>query len=160
MINKKIKGLEELERIVPDLKGKGKRVVFTNGCFDLLHLGHIKYLDEARRLGDCLVVGLNSDESVKAIKGKMRPIFPQQDRAQILAALESVDYVVVFDEATPLELIQALKPDVLTKGGDWKPEEVVGKEFVESYGGKVLTSSLVEGCSTQSVIKTIVERFK
>lgn len=160
MINTKIKSLADLKEVIADLKAKGKRIVFTNGCFDLLHLGHIRLLKEAGSKGDILIVGLNSDSSVRAIKGEGRPITPQTERAQVLAALECVDYVVIFDELVPLDLIHALKPDVLIKGGDWKQEEVVGKDFVESLGGKVETVALVEGRSTKSIIKTILEKFR
>jgi len=160
MTNEKIKSLPELERLTSKLKNSGKRIVFTNGCFDLLHLGHIKLLAEAKKKGDVLVVGLNSDRSIKGLKGPSRPILCQDDRAQILAALECVDYVVVFDEPNPLNLIECIRPDVLIKGGDWELDEVVGGNLVSSYGGEVISGPLEKGRSTQSIIETVLERFK
>src|SRR5262245_42188042 len=118
------------------LRRAGKRVVFTNGCFDLIHPGHVRYLRQARQLGDSLVVGLNSDGSVRALKGEGRPVLNQEERAEVLAALEIIDYVTVFDEDTPKELIAALLPDVLVKGGDWPVESIVGREEVEASGGR------------------------
>ena len=152
----KIKSLMELQQI---LSKRDKKVVFTNGCFDLLHWGHVQYLFKAREEGDFLIVGLNSDASVREIKGPQRPIVPERERALVLASLECVDYVVIFSEPDPLELIKALKPDVLAKGGDWEVEKVIGKEFVESYGGKVKLIPYLEGYATHSLIKTIVDRF-
>jgi len=137
----------------------GKRVVFTNGCFDLLHIGHIRCLQEAKKLGDLLIVGLNSDSSVRKIKGKKRPIVPQKERATILAALKMVDYVCIFDEETPYHLISLLQPDYIVKGGDWRPEEVVGKEIVEGRGGKVVTVKVVEERSTHGLIQRILKRY-
>lgn len=131
----------------------GKRIVFTNGCFDLLHAGHISYLKEARALGDLLVVGLNSDSSVRKLKGPSRPLQNQDDRAMILGALRMVDFVYIFDEETPVELIRAVKPDVLVKGGDWPAEKIVGGDFVRSYGGEVKTLQFVEGRSTSSLVE-------
>lgn len=160
MTNEKIKSLPELERLTSKLKDSGKRIVFTNGCFDLLHLGHIKLLAEAKKKGDVLVVGLNSDFSIKGLKGPSRPILCQDDRAQILAALECVDYVVVFDEPNPLNLIECIRPDVLIKGGDWELDEVVGGNLVSSYGGEVISGPLEKGRSTQSIIETVLERFR
>ncbi len=130
-------------------------VVFTNGCFDLIHAGHVRYLAAARSLGGALVVGLNGDASVRRLKGHSRPIIPENERAEILAALECVDAVTVFDEETPLQLIEALTPDVLVKGGDWPLEAIVGREHVESHGGRVLSLPLLEGRSTSSVISRI-----
>jgi D-beta-D-heptose 7-phosphate kinase/D-beta-D-heptose 1-phosphate adenosyltransferase len=129
--------------------------VFTNGCFDLLHIGHITYLNEARGLGDALVVGLNTDRSVRALKGTGRPIIPEQERSHLLAALECVDYVILFDQDTPRELIAALKPDILVKGADYCREEVVGHEIVEEYGGQVALIDLVENVSTTDIINRI-----
>jgi D-beta-D-heptose 7-phosphate kinase/D-beta-D-heptose 1-phosphate adenosyltransferase len=140
------------------LRREGKRLVFTNGCFDLLHPGHVRYLAHARSLGDALAVALNSDASVRALKGEGRPVLNQDERAEVLAALEAVDYVTVFDEETPRELIAALLPDLLVKGGDWPIEEIVGREEVEAAGGQVLSLPFVEGSSTTDIIQRIVSR--
>ncbi len=156
----KIKTKEELHRIVEELKKRGKRIVFTNGCFDLLHLGHIRYLEKARGLGDLLVVGVNSDRSVQALKGPKRPILPEEERAEILSSLGSIDFVTVFDELTPLELISSLLPHVLVKGGDWTKANIVGKEVVERTGGEVVLLPFVEGSSTSSLIETILKRYE
>ena len=134
------------------------RLVFTNGCFDLLHPGHVHYLDAARRMGDALVVGLNTDDSVRRLKGPARPLVEEDDRALVLAALESVDAVTVFDEDTPRELIAALLPDVLVKGGDYPTRDIVGREEVEAAGGQVVTIPFVPGYSTTSLLKRIQER--
>jgi D-beta-D-heptose 7-phosphate kinase/D-beta-D-heptose 1-phosphate adenosyltransferase len=147
--------VEERER----LRRNARRVVFTNGCFDLIHPGHVAYLDQARALGDALIVGLNSDRSVRAIKGEGRPILSQLERAQVLSGLQAVDYVIFFDEEDPAKLISALKPDVLVKGGDWPLEQIVGREEVESYGGRVASLPYVEGASTSEIIDRIVKRF-
>lgn len=144
----------ELSKICQSLQ-KTKQVVFTNGCFDLLHVGHVRYLKEAKKQGDILVVGVNTDASVKRLKGPLRPIQIEQDRAEILAALECVDFVTLFDEDTPLNLIKALKPQVLVKGGDWKPEQIVGSDVVLATGGKVLSLNFVDGRSTTNIIKQI-----
>ncbi len=154
-IEAKIKNLKQLKKIVANLKSKGKRIVFTNGCFDILHYGHIKYLQRAKRYGDILVVAINSDRSLKAIKGKGRPIVPESDRAKMVAALEPVNYITTFNELTPLKTIQALEPDVLVKGGDWRREDIVGKDFLESYDGKVVRIPYIKGYSTSSIIKKI-----
>lgn len=132
---------------------KQKKIVFTNGCFDLLHVGHVRYLQEAKAQGQVLVVGVNSDESVKRLKGPTRPIQNENDRAEILAALAAVDYTVIFTEDTPAKLIEAVRPDVLVKGGDWKPESIVGGPFVLSYGGEVKSLQFVEGRSTTKIIE-------
>ena len=132
-----------------------KSVVFTNGCFDILHIGHVRYLRQASTLGDLLIVGLNSDASVKRLKGEERPINCQDDRAELLAALEFIDYVIIFDEDTPYELIQAIQPDVLVKGGDYKPEQVVGKDIVESKGGRLELIPFVDGKSTTNIVNKI-----
>ena len=145
--------LNERER----LRREGRRLVFTNGCFDLLHPGHVRYLKQARALGDALVVALNSDSSVRALKGAHRPILNQSERAEIIAALESVDYVVVFNDETPRSLIAALLPDVLVKGGDWKIDQIVGRDEVEAAGGRVLSLPYVEGSSTTDIIGRILE---
>ncbi len=130
----------------------GGKVVFTNGCFDLLHIGHIDYLEKARKLGVRLIVGLNDDDSVRRLKGESRPIIPQEERARMLAALEFVDGVILFSEDTPIELIKALRPDILVKGGDYEIEEIVGHEEVMSWGGTVTTIPLVEGYSSTSLL--------
>jgi len=137
------------------LRSEGKRLVFTNGCFDLLHPGHVRYLTGARSLGDALVVALNSDRTVRVLKGEGRPILNEAERAEVVSALEAVDYVVVFDEATPRELISDLLPDVLVKGGDWALEEIVGREEVEAAGGTVCSLPYVEGSSTSDIIERI-----
>ncbi len=134
-----------------------KKIVFTNGCFDIIHVGHAKYLFEAKSFGDILIVGLNSDDSTSRLKGDKRPINNESDRAFVLSALEPVDYVVIFDEDTPAELIKIVKPDVLVKGGDYTKENIVGAEFVESFGGEVKVIPFVEGKSTTSLIEKIVK---
>jgi len=134
-------------------KAEGRRVVFTNGCFDLLHAGHVRYLEAARILGDRLLIGLNSDGSIRRIKGPRRPVTPQAERAEILLALASVDGVVLFEEDTPLRIIEALIPDILVKGSDWSPDRIVGREQVESNGGCVATIPLLEGRSTSGLIR-------
>jgi D-beta-D-heptose 7-phosphate kinase/D-beta-D-heptose 1-phosphate adenosyltransferase len=145
----------EIEKICNSLREQNKKIIFTNGCFDILHRGHIEYLTKAKEFGDVLIVGLNSDTSVQRLKGKDRPINSESDRARILDALKPVDYVVIFEEDTPLRLIQTVKPDVLVKGGDYKVEEIVGSEFVVSYGGKVEIIPFVEGKSTTKIIQKI-----
>lgn len=151
----KIKKLSDLEIIVSKLKSAGKKIVFTNGCFDLLHYGHVKYLEDAKRKGDALIVAVNSDSSVRKIKGSKRPLVSQNDRARIIAALESVDYVTVFTEVTPLKVITLLKPDVLIKGADWKKNEIVGSRIVKLCGGKITTVKLAKGRSSTKLIKKI-----
>ena len=159
-MKEKIKTKEDLHRIVEDLKKKGKRIVFTNGCFDLLHLGHIRYLEKAKSLGDILVVGVNSDRSVQSLKGPERPILPEEERAEILSGLECVDYITLFDELTPLELISSLQPHILVKGGNWAKETTVGREVVERSGGEVVILPFVEGSSTSNLIETILKRYE
>lgn len=159
-MKEKIKKKEDLDRIIEDLKKKGKRIVFTNGCFDLIHLGHIRYLEKARLLGDILVVGVNSDRSVQNLKGPKRPILHEEERAEILSSLGSVDFVTVFDEVTPFELISSLLPHILVKGGDWTKENIVGKEVVERSGGDVVILPFVEGSSTSNLIETILKRYE
>jgi D-beta-D-heptose 7-phosphate kinase/D-beta-D-heptose 1-phosphate adenosyltransferase len=155
----KIKSLEEMVRIREQLRRERKMLVFTNGCFDLLHAGHVRYLNQARALGDALVVGLNSDASVHTLKGKGRPIIPEAERAEILAALSSVDYVFVFDDLTPQRVIDALVPDVLVKGADWGISEIVGRQTVENAGGVVRNIPLVEGTSTSAIINKVLSYF-
>ena len=153
-------GQDELKEICTRLKKEGKKIVFTNGCFDILHAGHIDYLTKAKTLGDILVVGVNSDKSVRVIKGGRRPIIPEQERALIISNLKPVDYVTLFDEPTPRELIELLIPDILVKGADWDMEKIVGRDVVEANGGKVLTINFVNDQSTTKIIKTILGRFK
>lgn len=155
-MREKIKSRADLAAELTTRRAKRERIVFTNGCFDLMHVGHVRYLEAARALGDLLVVGVNSDASVRALqKGPDRPIVPQDQRAEVLAALACVDYVVQFGEPDPGRLIAELQPDVLVKGGDWAPEQIVGRETVEARGGTVRTIPLVPGASTTSLIDKI-----
>jgi D-beta-D-heptose 7-phosphate kinase/D-beta-D-heptose 1-phosphate adenosyltransferase len=153
MTIKKVLPLDEAIEVVDELKRGGKRVVFTNGCFDLLHPGHTRYLAEARKLGDALLVAVNSDRSVRALKGPGRPVMPQDERAEILAALECVDYLTIFDDLTPQAVIARMLPQVLVKGGDWEPTEIVGRSEVEAAGGKVVSIPVVPGLSTSALIQ-------
>jgi rfaE bifunctional protein nucleotidyltransferase chain/domain len=155
MFELKLKNKIALTKIVSSLRKLGKRVVFTNGCFDILHYGHAKYLEAAKAKGDFLVVGVNSDSSVKKFKGKGRPVISENFRARMVAALESVDFVVIFPEETPLKIIRALKPDVLVKGGDWKENDIVGADFVKARGGKVYSIKFIKGFSTTNIIRKI-----
>lgn len=155
----KIKNLDSLAAVIEEEKRQGKRVAFTNGCFDLLHVGHVKYLQKARTYGDLLVLGLNSDASVRRLKGEKRPLIGQNERAHILAALDCVDYVVIFDEDTPMNLLETLRPHVLVKGGDYTPDQVVGRDFVESYGGRIELVEFVDGKSTTNIIERILENY-
>lgn len=141
------------------LKADGKKVVFTNGCFDILHAGHVDYLAKTRACGDVLILGLNSDSSVRNIKGEKRPIVPEGERAYILANLKSVDYVTLFDEPTPFELLNTLIPDILVKGADWSIENIVGRDIVEANGGSVQTIEFINQQSTTNIIKTVLERY-
>ena len=154
----KIKSGKALGRMISSLKASGKKIVFTNGCFDIIHVGHVDYLDKARRMGDLLVVGLNSDDSVKRIKGPSRPVNGESARAKVLSALIPVDFITIFGEDTPERLIKMLKPDILVKGGDWKAENIVGASFVKTYGGKVKVVPFVNGFSTTSVISRLGKR--
>jgi D-beta-D-heptose 7-phosphate kinase/D-beta-D-heptose 1-phosphate adenosyltransferase len=149
--------LEEMIEARGQLRSEGKRLVFTNGCFDLLHPGHVRYLTQARSLGDALVLALNSDRSVRALKGAGRPIMNEQERAEVMAALAAVDYVLVFDQETPLELIEEILPDVLVKGGDWPLDQIVGREEVTAAGGEVLSLPYHENASTSDLVKRIRE---
>lgn len=151
----KILPLEQATERVHELKRQGKRVVFTNGCFDLLHPGHTRYLAEARKLGDVLLVALNSDRSVRILKGPGRPITPEAERAEIVAALASVDHVTVFDDLTPQAVIERMLPQVLVKGADWGPNEIVGRPEVERAGGQVVSIPVVKGFSTSALIDAI-----
>ena len=159
MDNKKIKNIKAIKSIVARLKTRRKKVVFTNGCFDILHVGHIRYLRKARSLGDILVVGLNTDRSVRQIKGEKRPIVPQGERAEVLAALEFVDYVVLFDEPDPFVLIGKVKPTILVKGADWPKDKIIGRDVVEKAGGRVVRIPLVRGASSTGVIKKILQVY-
>ncbi len=156
----KIQARGALAKTLTGLRAKGKKVVFTNGCFDLFHTGHLKLLREARKLGDALVVAINSDKSVRRLKGPGRPYITETDRAVLIAALDCVDYLCVFEEDTPLDLIKELKPDVLVKGGDYRREEVAGGDFVESTGGRVVIIPLVGGVSTSSLAEKIKNNRK
>ena len=151
----KIKGCDELLKAVSHHKKEGKKIVFTNGCYDLLHIGHVRCFKEGKSLGDILIVALNSDRSVRTLKGSPRPIVPQAERAEIIAALECVDFVTIFDQDDPLEIISAIKPDILLKGGDWALNTIVGRDIVESYGGRVIALPLFPGVSTTQIIETI-----
>lgn len=142
------------------LRKKGKKIVFTNGCFDIIHAGHVRYLKKARSLGDLLVVGLNSDSSVRKIKGGLRPIVPQKERAEVMSALSFVDYVVIFNETTPIRLIKTVKPEILAKGADWAAKNIVGANTVKESGGRVARIPLVKGRSTTNIIKKILTIHK
>jgi len=157
MAKTKIKKFEDLIRIREELRHQNRKVVFTNGCFDLLHSGHIHIFREAKKLGDVFIVAVNEDESVRKIKGESRPIFPLEERLEVLEAIEDIDYLISFAEETPQRVIAALLPDVLVKGGDWAPEEVVGKREVEEAGGKVVIIPYLEGRSTSEIIDRIIE---
>ncbi|MCR4337089.1 MAG: D-glycero-beta-D-manno-heptose 1-phosphate adenylyltransferase [Candidatus Omnitrophica bacterium] len=151
----KIVTLPSLRRRIPHLRSQGLTIAFTNGCFDILHLGHVRYLEAAKKKNRVLIVGLNSDASVRKIKGPTRPVNSQEARAGVLAALSCVDFVVIFKEHTPYKLIQTLEPDVLIKGADWKGKEVVGADVVKARGGRVELIKYVDGCSTTDIIKKI-----
>ncbi len=159
MSHKKIHDLRKLATILQQAKAEGAVVVTTNGCFDVLHLGHLRYLQAARRLGDLLVVAVNSDTSVRELKGENRPLVPEGERAEMLAGLECVDYVVIFPELTPIDLLSELKPNVHVKGGDYKLEQLIEREVVEANGGKVIVGLNVPGKSTTNLIQVICERY-
>lgn len=156
----KIKSPQELKKIISRLKKQGKKIAFTNGCFDILHYGHVSYLEKAKRLTDILVIAINSDSSMRRIKGKTRPILNLGDRMGIIAALECVDFITSFNQDTPREIIKLLKPDMLIKGGDWNRNEIVGKNVVESYGGKVKTIPYIKGQSTTKIINRLLGQNK
>lgn len=160
MITDKIVAQNKLAEICEELRRQGRKIVFTNGCFDILHSGHVLYLEEAKSCGDILILGLNSDSSVKRLKGDSRPINHQSDRAIVLSALESVDYITIFEEDTPYNLIHLLKPDVLVKGGDWKPDSIVGSDLVLERGGRVLSLGFSEGKSSSSIIRRLNKEDK
>ena len=159
MSQEKIYTRKELATILQHLKSKSKVVVTTNGCFDVLHLGHLRYLQAARKLGDCLVVAINNDSSVRQLKGQNRPLVPEDERAEMLAGLACVDYVVIFPELTPVELLSELKPNIHVKGGDYKLEQLIEKDTVEAHGGKVIVGLNVPGKSTTDLIEVICERY-
>jgi rfaE bifunctional protein nucleotidyltransferase chain/domain len=155
----KILERDVLRNKLEELRKKGKKVAFTNGCFDILHVGHVRYLREAKKTADVLVIALNSDSSVRAIKGEKRPLMPENERAELLAALEFIDFVTIFEELTPLELINYLKPDILIKGGDWPEEKVVGREEVKKWGGRVAIIPEVAGKSTTNIVEKIINLY-
>ena len=155
----KILGREALRNKLEELRNKGKKIAFTNGCFDILHVGHVRYLLEAKKTADVLVLALNSDSSVRSIKGVKRPLMNEKERAEILAALECIDFVTIFQELTPLELINYLKPDILIKGGDWPEEKVVGREEIKKWGGRVAIIPEVEGESTTNIVEKIKKLY-
>lgn len=152
----KVLPLDQLRIEREGIRNAGKKVVFTNGCFDLIHPGHVRYLQQARALGDALIIALNSDRSVRELKGDNRPILTQDERAEVMAALACIDFVTIFDEPTPREIITALLPDILVKGGDWGVDQIVGREEVEAAGGQVMSLPFVDGCSTTEIINRIV----
>jgi len=153
----KVKKLEEMKAVRAELKRAGKKLVFTNGCFDIIHVGHVRLLQDAKKQGDVLVLAINSDASVRTLKGAERPYVPEDERAEVVAGLESVDYVIIFNELDPLRVITELKPDVLVKGGDWTVDTIVGRDVVEGSGGKVISLPFVEGLSTTNIIQRIIE---
>lgn len=157
MTKNKIKDLAELSKMILRLRKENRKIVFTNGCFDILHYGHLRYLEEAKRLGDILIVGVNSDLSIKKIKGDFRPINKCRDRLAMVAGLQCVDYCLPFNEKTPLRIIKKIKPDILVKGGDWRKEDIIGNKFVSSYGGKVKTIRYIKGYSTTQLINKIIK---
>lgn len=158
-VKDKIVNREQLHRELVRLRTEGKKIVFTNGCFDILHVGHARYLKEAKETGDILVLALNSDSSVKAIKGGKRPLIPEEERAYMIASLEVVDYVTIFSETTPLELIEYLRPDILVKGGDWAEDKVVGRESVREWGGKVVIVPEIKNASTTNIVEKIIKVY-
>jgi len=154
-MNRIINNSDVLNKLVAELKNKSKKIVFTNGCFDIIHAGHVAYLNEAKQLGDILIVGVNSDSSVKKLKGNNRPIVIEDDRAYIIANLKPVDFVVIFSDDTPYNLINEIKPDYLVKGSDYKNQEIAGSDIVKSYGGQVVLIDYVNGKSTTNIINNI-----
>ena len=155
----KIKTFSQIKETVNSLKAQNKKIVFTNGCFDLIHAGHVDYLKKAKQLGDVLIIGLNSDSSIKSIKGEKRPINNQDDRAAILSAFYFVDYVVIFEQDTPYELINVVKPDILVKGSDWRNKTIVGSDIVDNTGGRVVLIEYLEGKSTTATIEKILKNY-
>jgi len=159
-LQEKIKGNGEMKALVAGLKQQGKTVVFTNGCFDIIHVGHVRLLQEAKAFGDVLIVALNSDSSVRTLKGADRPFVSEEQRAEVVAALEMVDYVVIFDELDPLRIITELMPQVLVKGGDWTVDTIIGRDVVEQAGGRVIPLRFVDGVSSTSIIKRILNSHR
>lgn len=155
-----VKTIDEISAIRNELKKQNKKVVFTNGVFDILHAGHVDYLGKAKEFGDFLIVGINSDASVRRIKGDLRPVVPQQERAFIISSLKPVDYVTIFEEDTPFKLINTLIPDVLIKGADWSKDKIVGADIVEANGGTVETIKFVNLTSTTNIINSVLEKYK
>lgn len=155
MSREKILSIEALAAARADLRRRGRTIVFTNGCFDLLHPGHVRYLEQARALGDVLVVALNSDRAVRQLKGPSRPILLEDERAEVMAALASVTFVTIFDDVSPLDTITAILPDVLVKGGDWGVDAIIGRDVVEAAGGQVLSLPFVDGVSTSDIVSRI-----
>jgi len=160
MTKEKIKTLEELKEVVKELKDKNKITITTNGVFDILHLGHIKYLQEAKKLGDVLIVAINSDSSVKQIKGPERPINSEQSRAEVLSALSFVDYVIIFNESDPVNVLSDIKPNIHVKGGDYKIDEIIEKDIVEKNNGKIVLIPEIKGYSTTDLINKIIKNYK
>jgi D-beta-D-heptose 7-phosphate kinase/D-beta-D-heptose 1-phosphate adenosyltransferase len=160
MIKNKIVSLSMLKEEVKQWQRQGLKVVFTNGCFDILHIGHVHYLESAKKCGDKLIVAINSDSSTREIKDKTRPVVPEKERAQIIAALECVDRVTIFNELTPLSLIAFLKPDVLVKGADWPEDKIVGRDMILSMGGEVKRIAIIKGISTTKIIERILKKYK
>ena len=159
-MHNKIKTVQDLRPLLDILRAAGKKSVFTNGCFDLIHTGHTRYLSKAKSFGDLLIVAVNSDASVRGIKGDKRPINTEADRMETLASLESVDYVVLFHEPDPYRIITEIQPDVLVKGGDWPVEKIIGRDIVEARGGKVISVGYIEGASTTGIIEKIVKLYR
>ena len=156
-MSSRIANRQDLARIISELKAQKKKIVATNGCFDILHAGHVRYLEAAKQLGDVMIVGINSDNSVRQLKGEGRPLLPERERAEILGAMESVDAVIIYDELTPQTVIARLIPDVLVKGSDWAGDCIVGREEVEAAGGRVVSSPVVPGYSTTEIVRKIRE---
>jgi D-beta-D-heptose 7-phosphate kinase/D-beta-D-heptose 1-phosphate adenosyltransferase len=152
LISEKIIDISKIEEIIFEIKKQNKKIVFSNGCFDIIHRGHVEYLAKASNFGDILIIGLNSDNSVRKLKGENRPVQDQNTRALILSAFSFIDFVIIFDQETPYELIKLIKPDFLVKGADYKPEEIVGYDILQNYGGQVKTIELVKGHSTTNII--------
>lgn len=156
---KKILDRTTLKEKIDALRQEGKKIAFTNGCFDILHVGHVRYLNEARKTADILILALNSDSSVRAIKGEKRPLVPETERAEVLAALECIDFVTIFPELTPLDLICYLKPDFLIKGGDWPEDQVVGRNEIKQWGGRVTLVPEIAGKSTTNIVDKIISAY-
>jgi rfaE bifunctional protein nucleotidyltransferase chain/domain len=158
-MNSKIIDRSQIAAKIEPYRKSGRKIVFTNGCFDLLHVGHVRYLREASSLGDCLIVGLNSDQSVRTIKEPQRPLIVQEQRAEVLSALECISFVVLFDEPDPYALIETIRPDILAKGADWALDKIIGADLVSGYGGEVKRITLVPAISTTEIIHRILERY-